>query len=85
MAKKIFFFYLDVKIEVDTEQMVGADIKRAIKAEVDDFDPSHELVLEGSGAEPDKPIAEDEIVDLSHGNGHGPQRFFSRAPTNFGR
>ena len=84
MAKKFFFFYLDVKIDVDSEQMVGADIKRAIKVEVADFDPSYELVLEGSGADPDKPISDDEAVDLSHGHGHGPRRFFSRAPTNFG-
>lgn len=84
MAKKFFFFYLDVKINVDAEQMAGAQIKHAIKAGVADFDPSYELVLEGSGAASDKPIADDELVDLSPGHGHGPRRFFSRAPTNFG-
>ena len=84
MASKIFFFYIDFKIETDTKQMVGVEIKRAIKNVVTDFDPSHELVLEGSGAEPDQPIADDKVVDLAHGHGHGPRRFFSRAPTNFG-
>jgi hypothetical protein len=60
--------------------MTGAQIKAAIGAKVPDFDPAHELVLEG---DPDRVIADDELVDLNRHHG-GPKRFFSRPPTNFG-
>lgn len=80
MADNFFFFYLERKIEVDAEQQTGAQIKAAIRAEVADFDPEHELVLEG---DPDRVIGDDEPVDLSRHHG-GPKRFFSRPPTNFG-
>jgi hypothetical protein len=47
MAASTFFFYLEHKVEVHQETLNGAQIKAAIKAEVPDFDLTHELVLEG--------------------------------------
>ena len=84
MATKVFFFYLDTKIDVDEESLTGARIKEEIENKIAEFDPAYELVLEGRGAEADKPIANDELIDLSHGHGDGPRRFFSRPPTSFG-
>jgi hypothetical protein len=80
MADNFFFFYLEQKIDVGAEQLTGAQIKAAIHAKVHEFDPTHELVLEG---DPDRVITDEETVDLSRHHG-GPKRFFSRPPTNFG-
>jgi hypothetical protein len=80
MADNFFFFYLEHKIDVGAEQMTGGQIKAAIQAKVPEFDPAHELVLEG---DPDRVIADGDVVDLSRNHG-GPKRFFSRPPTNFG-
>lgn len=83
MAKNFFFRYDNTKIEVDTESLTGAQIKAAIKAEVPAFDSTHDLVIEGHGQDPDRVVADSDAVDLSHQHG-GPQKFFSRPPTNFG-
>lgn len=83
MTKKTTFFYLEEKIEAPDENLTGAQIKALIKAVVPTFDLTHELVLEGKGRDPDKPVGDDETINVSHSHG-GPKHFFSRPPTNFG-
>ena len=83
MSKKITFFYLENEIEAPEENLRGSQIKSLIKVIVPTFDLAHELVLEGKGQDPDKPIGDDETVSVSHSHG-GPKHFFSRPPTNFG-
>jgi hypothetical protein len=84
MANDIFFFFGHEKILVTQASLTGAQIKAAIKEKVPSFDLSHELILEGSGNEPDEPIGDEQSVFLVHGHGEGPKHFFSRPPTNFG-
>jgi hypothetical protein len=83
MSKKVTFFYLEKEIEAPDENLKGAAIKALIKAVVPPFDLAHELVLEGKGKDPDKPVGDDETINVSHSHG-GPKHFFSRPPTNFG-
>ena len=80
----IFFLYGDVRIEVDRESLTGAEIKAAIKVKVLTLDLTHDLVLEGRGHDADRVIADDDSVNLAHGHGEGPKKFFTRPPTNFG-
>ncbi|MGY4382264.1 hypothetical protein ACVWZ3_009903 [Bradyrhizobium sp. i1.3.6] len=53
-----------------------------IKARVADWDPSHDLVLEGHGNDPDRIIADGESVPLDKDK--GPLRFSSAPKANFG-
>ncbi len=72
------FFVNGVKYEADQPRLAGLQIK----ARVADWDPSHDLVLEGHGDDPDRVIADDEVVDLDVS--HGPRRFSSVPKANFG-
>lgn len=83
-GKKIFFFFVENRIEVTESPMTGAAIKQAIKANVPGFDVTHDLILEGHGSEQDRLIKDDESVNLAHGHGERPKTFFSKPPTNFG-
>lgn len=83
MAKKFSFQYNGRKIEVDQELLTGAQIKAAIKAVDSTLDLSHDLILEGHGNDPDRPIADGETVSLDHAHG-GIKKFHTRPPTNFG-
>jgi hypothetical protein len=80
----IFFLYGDDRIEVEHEALTGAEIKAAIKTHEPALDLTHDLILEGHGHDADKPIADGESVNLAHGHGEGPKKFFTRPPTNFG-
>lgn len=67
-----------VKYESEQQELKGAQIKALVR----DWDPTHDLVLEGHGDTPDRVIADDEIVDLR--TEHGPRRFSSVPKANFG-
>jgi hypothetical protein len=76
---KIYRFFVNgVEYETDQDRLSGLQIK----ARVTNWDPSHDLVLEGHGDEPDRVIADDEIVNLDVP--HGPRRFSSVPKANFG-
>lgn len=83
-AKKIFFFYIAEKIETDRPSLTGMQIKETIKAQIESFDISHNLILEGQGTEEDRVIGDQEAVTLEHGHGEGPKHFYSKPQTNFG-
>jgi hypothetical protein len=73
-----FFFVGGKKYETDQPALTGLQIK----ARVTDWDPSHDLVLEGHGNDPDRIIADDELVSLDKDK--GPLRFSSAPKANFG-
>lgn len=76
---KIYTFFVGrEKFETDQRVLTGLQIK----AKVPDWDPSHDLVLEGHGDEPDRVIRDDEEVSLE--KVHGPLRFSSVPKANFG-
>jgi hypothetical protein len=72
------FFVGREKYETDQPVLTGLQIK----AKVPDWDPSHDLVLEGHGDDPDRVIRDDEQVSLA--KVHGPLRFSSVPKANFG-
>jgi hypothetical protein len=77
--KEIFTFFVSgKKYETDQESLTGLQIK----ARVVDWDPSHDLVLEGHGNDPDRIIADNETVHLEKDK--GPLRFSSAPKANFG-
>lgn len=76
---KHYIFYVSAKkYETDQPSLTGLQIK----ALVPDWDPAHDLVLEGHGNDPDRIIGDNESVQLEHG--HGPLRFSSAPKANFG-
>jgi hypothetical protein len=72
------FFVGGKKYETDQPALTGLQIK----ARVTDWDPAHDLVLEGHGNDPDRIIADDELVSLE--KDEGPLRFSSAPKANFG-
>lgn len=72
------FFVNGVKYETDRPALTGLQIK----ARVPDWDQSHDLVLEGTGDDPDRVIRDDELVELDIMT--GPRRFSSVPKANFG-
>jgi hypothetical protein len=75
-----FEYFVDAKRYVTTHQfLTGAQIK----AKIPDLNPAFQLVLEGHGHHPDRPIADDERVDLE--TKHGPLHFILVPPANFGQ
>jgi len=75
--KTYHFFVNGQKYETDQPQLTGLQIK----ARVSGWNPEHDLMLEGHGDDPDRIIADDEIVDLDV----TPARRFSSVPkANFG-
>lgn len=72
------FFVGREKFETDQPVLTGLQIK----AKVPDWDPSHDLVLEGHGDDPDRVIRDDEEVSLE--KVHGPLRFSAVPKANFG-
>lgn len=76
--KTYIFFVNGVKYETDQAKLTGLQIK----ARVPNWDPTHDLALEGHGDDPDRVIADDETVDLD--TPHGPRRFSSVPKANFG-
>ena len=72
------FFVNGVKYVTDQPALTGLQIK----ARVPDWDPSHDLVLEGHGHDPDQVIRDDELVQLDVQG--GPRRFSSVPKANFG-
>lgn len=79
-----FFFYIAEKIGVIRPTLTGMQIKEAIKAQIESFDISHNLILEGQGTGEDRVISDQESVSLEHGHGEGPKHFYSKPQTNFG-
>ena len=78
-VKVTYTFFVNGKpYETDKKKLTGAQIK----AMVTDWDPLHDLALEGEGDEPDRTIADDEAVSLDPK--HGIRRFSSVPKANFG-
>lgn len=73
------YFVSGKKYETEEPELTGLQIK----ARVPDWDPNHDLVLEGHGNDPDEIIADDQTVDLTKHRG-GPLRFSSAPKANFG-
>lgn len=72
------FFVNGKKYESERRKLTG----KQIKAMAVGWDPTHDLVLEGHGDEPDRVIGDDEVVDLK--TEHGNRRFSSVPKANFG-
>lgn len=72
------FFVNGKKYETEHRKLTG----KQIKAMVAGWDPTHDLVLEGHGDDPDRVIGDDEAVDLKTEHGH--RRFSSVPKANFG-
>ena len=83
-SEKFFFFFSNTKIPNEKSELTGAEIKDLIKDAVSDFDVTHNLVLEGQGNEEDQVINDGESVFLEIDEEHGPRRFYSQPPANFG-
>lgn len=78
-SKKKYHYFVDgVRYESEQQSLTGAEIK----AKVTNWDPSHDLSLEGHGNEPDRTIDDDESVDLDPK--HGVRRFSSVPKADFG-
>jgi hypothetical protein len=77
-AETYTFFVSGVKYETDQAVLTGLQIK----ARVQDWDPTHDLILEGQGQDPDRIIADDEPVSLE--KEHGPKRFSAAPKASFG-
>lgn len=73
------FFVGNEKYETDQAQLTSAQIK----AYVPDVAPGTKLSLEGHGHDPDRIVADDELVSLDEQHG-GPRRFTLVPPANFG-
>jgi len=79
LKHEIFIYFVSGK-EYETHHASLTGLQ--IKAKVPDWDPSHDLVLEGHGDHPDRVIRDDESV---HFNNHeAPRRFSSVPKANFG-
>ncbi|MBD0417106.1 multiubiquitin domain-containing protein [Oryzicola mucosus] len=77
--KVTYTFFVNGKAyETDKKKLTGAQIK----AMVSDWDPQHDLSLEGEGDDPDRIIADDDAVSLVPK--HGVRRFSSVPKANFG-
>lgn len=76
--KKWIFFVGGKKYETDQQSLTGLQIK----SRVPDWDPNHDLVLEGHGNDQDRVIQDDELVDLEKEK--GPPRFSAAPKANFG-
>jgi hypothetical protein len=76
---KLYVFFVNgVRYESSEHSLTGLQIK----ARVANWDPTHDLVLEGRGHDPDRVIADDESVELDVEHGH--LRFSSVPKANFG-
>lgn len=76
-AKTYHFLVNGTRYDTDQRHLTGLQIK----ARVPDWDPGHDLVLEGHGNDPDRPVADDEAINLDV----KPARRFSSVPkANFG-
>lgn len=77
-AKKYIFFVGRDKYETDQPKLTGAQIK----ARAPNVEPGDQLSLEGHGNEPDRIIADTDVVSLD--SEHGPRRFHIVPQANFG-
>lgn len=76
--KENIFFVNGEKYTTEADALTGLQIK----AKVPNWDPNHDLVLEGHGKEADKVIKDEETVSMV--KDHGPPRFSSAPKANFG-
>ncbi len=77
--KMTYTFFVDGKpYETDKKKLTGAQIK----AMVPDWNPTHDLALEGEGDDPDRIIPDHETISLD--TKHGVRRFSSVPKANFG-
>lgn len=77
--KEEYIFFVNGK-RYDTNQPSLTGLQ--IKARVPDWDPNHDLVLEGHGDEPDEVIQDNQLVSLAKDK--GPRRFSSAPKATFG-
>ena len=78
--KKYSFFVNDEKFSTDEEVVTGAYIKSRIA----NLPPGSGLEMEGQGHDPNKVIGDSDKVRLKSEHGHGPLRFTTVPPANFG-
>lgn len=76
--KTYFFFVNGQKFETDQPALTAAQIK----ARVAGVEPGDKLSLEGRGDDPDRMLADDELVELE--KDHGPLRFTIVPSASFG-
>lgn len=76
--KSYFFFVNGQKFETDQPVLSAADIKGRVSG----VEPGDKLSLEGRGDEPDRILADDELVPLE--KDHGPLRFTIVPSASFG-
>jgi len=72
------YFVNQDRYETDQPALTGAQIK----ARIPNLLPGTGLSLEGHGQDPDRQIADEELVQLD--TGHGPARFTLVPPATFG-
>jgi len=72
-----FFFYNDVKYEVEADSLTG----HQIKAMIEGFEPNYALMLEGHGNDPDHEITDNTRVAFDTPY---PLRFYAVPPAQFG-
>lgn len=77
-GKPFTFFVNGTKYQTEERTLTGAQIK----AFVPNWNPDHELVLEGHGNDPDRPIPDSESVPLDKDK--APPRFSAVPKANYG-
>jgi hypothetical protein len=78
-GKTYFFFVGSTKYETEHASLTGAQIKALVVT----FDPTHVLMLEGNGDEPDITVEDNTTISLENKHG-GPCHFYSVPPATFG-
>lgn len=77
--ERVYEFFVDTKpYSTELPRLTGLQIK----AKVPDWDPTHDLVLEGAGTEADRLIADSDEVDFARAR--HPLCFSSAPKANFG-
>jgi len=77
--RNYYYFVNHDRYETDQPELTGAQIK----ARIPNLEPGTGLVLEGHGQDPDRQIADDELVRLD--TDRGPARFTLVPPATFGQ
>lgn len=76
--KRYFFFVNNEKFDTDQHELTAAQIK----ARIANVEPGDKLSLDGHGDQPDRLLADDELVQLE--KDHGPLRFTIVPSASFG-
>jgi hypothetical protein len=75
-----YFFFVDgKKFDWPSPTMTGAQIKAAVPG----LNPSFQIIQEGHGSDPDRPVADGDTFQLQL-QGRGPLHFYTAPPATFG-